>query len=78
MPPGQLDRCLVALGAGITKEGLVGTGVFTEPCSEFGLLRRVVQIGNVVEFRHLRGDGFGEFGIGVSKRASGNAGHKVC
>mmetsp|Transcript_1344 Transcript_1344/g.3292 ORF Transcript_1344/g.3292 Transcript_1344/m.3292 type:complete len:311 (+) Transcript_1344:659-1591(+) len=77
MTTGQLDGSLIGFGTGIAKECLVGIGVFAQPVGECGLLRDVVQIGDMVHGVHLFGDGSREFCVGMPERASGNSADAV-
>ena len=78
MPPGQLDGGLVALGSRIAKERLVGAGVLAQPSGQFGLLRGVVEIGDVVELGHLVAHRLCQGGVRVAQGAGGDARDAVC
>jgi len=45
----QLDSGLVCLGTGIAEEDFIGAAVVGQPFGEHGLLRDVIQIGDVVK-----------------------------
>ena len=77
VPPGELDRGLVRLCAGIAKEGLVGARILAKPIGQLRLTGGVVQVADVMNFLHLFGDGRGQLGIVVPERAGRNAGHEV-
>jgi hypothetical protein len=75
--PGELDRRLVRLGARIAKERLVRAGVLAQPIRQLSLLRRVIQVANVMDPTHLIAYGLGQFRIVMTEGAGGDAGHEV-
>ena len=77
VPPRQLDRRLIALRAGITKERPVGTRILAQPRRQLALSGRIVQIANVVQLRHLLAHGLREGGIVVSERARGYSRYEI-
>mmetsp|Transcript_39783 Transcript_39783/g.67819 ORF Transcript_39783/g.67819 Transcript_39783/m.67819 type:complete len:326 (-) Transcript_39783:101-1078(-) len=77
MPPRQLNRRLITLRTRITKERLIGTRILAQPRGQLTLLRRIIQIANVMQLRHLIGHGLGEGGVVVAQGAGGNAGNEI-
>ena len=77
VPPRQFDRRLVTLRSRIAKEGFIGARILAEPRRQQRLLRRVIQIGDVMHLGHLIGYGSGQFGVGVAQGAGCDARYTV-
>ena len=55
MSSSQFNRGLITLGPRITKEGFITTRILAQPRRQQGLLRRIIQIRNVMDLGHLSG-----------------------
>lgn len=77
MPPCQLNRGLIGLGARITKERLIRTRILAQPRGQLSLGRGIIQIRNVMYLRHLMTNRIGQVLVVMPQGAGGNAGHEV-
>lgn len=55
MSPSQFNRGLITLGARITKEGFITARILAQPRGQQCLLRRIIQIRDVMDLGHLIG-----------------------
>lgn len=77
MPPCQLNRGLIGLGARITKERLIRTRILAQPRGQLSLGRGIIQIRNMMYLRHLMTNRIGQVLIVMPQCTGGNAGHEV-
>ncbi len=75
--PRQLDRRLVRLGAAVAEEGLRQPARLREQTPRLGLLRDLVEVGDVQQATCLLGDRADQLGVRVAETGDGDPGGEV-
>ena len=73
MTTSTLDGSLVGFGSTVAEKSLVGTRVFAQPVGKSRLFGNVIQVTDVMDRRHLVGNGLGQGIVVVSKSTGGDS-----